>query len=162
MDILRVLSLDRWLSSSSPARLRTCRPPSFGPSTHADVVFQHSTPDDPAHLGQVAGDASEACRVGRPLRTFRCTTRQLGAPSDNRRVVDVAIDLVQTSCGHAAPSMDHAFLREPLCHWVKEKGTAGLDEHRLERTSRRSTHARRNQTGGTVTPASRDAARHLP
>jgi hypothetical protein len=43
-----------------------------------------------------------------------------------RQVVDVAIDLVQTSCGMAVPYFDYRGEREALRQWAEKKGADGL------------------------------------
>ena len=46
-----------------------------------------------------------------------------------RQIYDVAIDLVQTSCGYAVPFMDYAGEREVLADWADQKGTDGIAEY---------------------------------
>lgn len=43
-----------------------------------------------------------------------------------RQIVDVAIDLVQSSCGFAVPFMDFVEDRPVLRNWAEEKGPEGL------------------------------------
>lgn len=43
-----------------------------------------------------------------------------------RQIFDVAIDLVQSSCGFAVPFMDHRSDRPVLKTWAEDKGSDGL------------------------------------
>jgi hypothetical protein len=43
-----------------------------------------------------------------------------------RQIVDVAIDLVQSSCGFAVPFMDYREDRPVLRNWAEDKGPDGL------------------------------------
>lgn len=43
-----------------------------------------------------------------------------------RQIIDVAIDLVQSSCGFAVPFMDYRMDRPVLHTWATEKGPEGL------------------------------------
>jgi hypothetical protein len=47
---------------------------------------------------------------------------ELGA----RQIFDVAVDLVQTSCGYAVPLMDKVAERDTLQRWAEAKGAEGL------------------------------------
>ncbi len=46
-----------------------------------------------------------------------------------RQIYDVAIDLVQTSCGFAVPFMDYVGERDVLKDWADGKGTEGVAEY---------------------------------
>lgn len=46
-----------------------------------------------------------------------------------RQIYDVAIDLVQTSCGYAVPFMDHAGDRDVLEKWTENKGPDGISDY---------------------------------
>jgi len=46
-----------------------------------------------------------------------------------RQIFDVAIDLVQTSCGMAVPGFDYAGDREQLTNWARRKGNAGVRQY---------------------------------
>ncbi|WP_299670842.1 pyridoxamine 5'-phosphate oxidase family protein [uncultured Roseobacter sp.] len=46
-----------------------------------------------------------------------------------RQIYDVAIDLVQTSCGFAVPFMDYAGERDVLKDWAEGKGAEGVAEY---------------------------------
>jgi hypothetical protein len=46
-----------------------------------------------------------------------------------RQIMDVAIDLVQSSCGFAVPLMDFAGDRPVLYDWAVDKGEAGLRDY---------------------------------
>lgn len=52
-------------------------------------------------------------------------------PTSNgaRQIYDVAVDLVQTSCGYAVPFMDYAGERDVLEKWTENKGTEGIAEY---------------------------------
>lgn len=46
-----------------------------------------------------------------------------------RQIFDLAVDLVQTSCGMAVPCFDYVEEREQLNQWAEKKGAAGLREY---------------------------------
>ena len=46
-----------------------------------------------------------------------------------RQVFDMAVDLVQTSCGYAVPLMDDPQERPVLRHWAEAKGAAGVADY---------------------------------
>ena len=50
-----------------------------------------------------------------------------------RQVFDVAIDLVQTSCGYAVPFMEFASERPTLTEWAVKKGDDGLRDYWAEK-----------------------------
>lgn len=50
-----------------------------------------------------------------------------------RQIVDVTIDLVQSSCGFAVPFMDYREDRSVLGHWARDKGPDGLRTYWGER-----------------------------
>ncbi len=47
-----------------------------------------------------------------------------------RQIIELAVDLVQTSCGYAVPFMDYREDRPNLVRWGENKGEQGLDEYR--------------------------------
>jgi hypothetical protein len=53
-----------------------------------------------------------------------------------RQIYDMAIDLVQTSCGYAVPFMDYAGERDVLKDWADKKGTDGIAEYWETRNQR--------------------------
>ena len=53
-----------------------------------------------------------------------------------RQIVDVAIDLVQSSCGYAVPFMDFRAERPVLRTWAEDKGEDGLHTYWAERNAR--------------------------
>ncbi len=54
----------------------------------------------------------------------------------SRQIFDVAIDLVQTSCGFGVPYYDFAGDRPDLKDWTQKKGEAGVRRYWLERNAR--------------------------
>lgn len=50
-----------------------------------------------------------------------------------RQIFDLAIDLVQTSCGMAVPYYHHAGDRELLSDWAKKKGEYGMERYWAEK-----------------------------
>ena len=50
-----------------------------------------------------------------------------------RQIFDVAIDMVQTSCGMAVPLFDYASDRELLNDWAVKKGETGLQDYWQEK-----------------------------
>ncbi len=53
----------------------------------------------------------------------------LPAQPGARQIVDVSIDLVQSSCGFAVPFMDFRAEREVLKTWAQDKGHDGLQDY---------------------------------
>lgn len=56
---------------------------------------------------------------------------QMGA----RQIVDVTIDLVQSSCGYAVPQMEMIAERPVLRDWANGKGSAGIAAYWAERNT---------------------------
>ena len=53
-----------------------------------------------------------------------------------RQIFDLAVDLVQTSCGFGVPYFDYAGDRDKLRQWSEERGAAGIREYwRLKNTT---------------------------
>lgn len=52
-----------------------------------------------------------------------------------RQIFDLAIDLVQTSCGMAVPCYDHVGDRELLSDWARKKGDDGLKRYWEEKNA---------------------------
>jgi len=50
-----------------------------------------------------------------------------------RQIYDVAVELVQSSCGYAVPYFDHAGPRDTLEKWTEDKGPAGIESYWRER-----------------------------
>ena len=50
-----------------------------------------------------------------------------------RQVFDLAVDLVQTSCGMAVPYFEYIGEREQLRNWAVKKGDEGLKEYWQEK-----------------------------
>jgi len=50
-----------------------------------------------------------------------------------RQIFDLAVDLVQTSCGQAVPFFDHAGTREELNEWAERKGEQGIRDYWRDR-----------------------------
>jgi hypothetical protein len=46
-----------------------------------------------------------------------------------RQVFDMAVDLVQTSCGYAVPFMDFRSERDTLLTWAESKGPDGIESY---------------------------------
>lgn len=46
-----------------------------------------------------------------------------------RQIYDVAIDLVQTSCGYAVPFMEYTGERDVLEKWTEDRGSEGILEY---------------------------------
>lgn len=53
-----------------------------------------------------------------------------------RQVFDMAVELVQTSCGFAVPFMDFRAERDTLVHWAEDKGEDGLVAYWQEKNRR--------------------------
>ncbi|ACZ31316.1 pyridoxamine 5'-phosphate oxidase-related FMN- binding protein [Xylanimonas cellulosilytica DSM 15894] len=52
-----------------------------------------------------------------------------------RQVYDVAVDLVQTSCGYAVPFMEYSGERTLLTSWAEKKGPDGLLAYQREKNA---------------------------
>jgi hypothetical protein len=52
-----------------------------------------------------------------------------------RQILDLQVDLVQTSCGMAVPLMDHVGDRELLNQWAEKKGDEGLRQYWAEKNA---------------------------
>jgi hypothetical protein len=50
-----------------------------------------------------------------------------------RQMFDVAVDLVQTSCGMGVPLFDYVQEREQLTNWASKKGEAGIKQYWQEK-----------------------------
>ena len=50
-----------------------------------------------------------------------------------RQIVDMTVELVQTSCGYAVPRLDAAQERPVLRHWAEDKGHEGLRSYWRDR-----------------------------
>ncbi|MGV6857911.1 MAG: pyridoxamine 5'-phosphate oxidase family protein [bacterium] len=50
-----------------------------------------------------------------------------------RQIFDLAVDLVQTSCGMAVPFFDYAGEREQLNDWAEKKGEQGIESYWREK-----------------------------
>jgi len=46
-----------------------------------------------------------------------------------RQIIDIKIDIVQTSCGMAVPFMDYNHEREELNKWAEKKGEEGIHKY---------------------------------
>lgn len=55
------------------------------------------------------------------------------ATPSNRQVIDVAVDLVQSSCGYAVPLMSFEAPRDTLTRWAEDRGPKGLHSYREDR-----------------------------
>jgi hypothetical protein len=54
---------------------------------------------------------------------------QLPAQPGARQIIDLSIELVQSSCGFAVPFMDHRADRPVLQKWAEDKGDNGLRDY---------------------------------
>ena len=53
----------------------------------------------------------------------------------SRQIIEMDVDLVQTSCGFAVPFMDYKEERTQLKSWAEKQGEERLDEYRKEKNS---------------------------
>jgi len=53
----------------------------------------------------------------------------------SRQIIDMRVDLVQTSCGMAVPLMDYKSDREELNKWAQKKGPEKLQRYREEKNT---------------------------
>ena len=52
-----------------------------------------------------------------------------------RQIFDMAVDLVQTSCGYAVPFMEFSEDRQVLASWAEKKGPEGLADYWAEKNA---------------------------
>jgi Pyridoxamine 5'-phosphate oxidase len=52
-----------------------------------------------------------------------------------RQLVELKVDLVQTSCGQAVPFFDYVSEREELNDWAAKKGEAGIKQYQSDRNA---------------------------
>lgn len=52
-----------------------------------------------------------------------------------RQLIELRVEIVQTSCGQAVPFFDYVSERNELNEWATQKGEAGLQQYRQERNS---------------------------
>ena len=80
------------------------------------------------------------------LRLYgRATIHRLGTPGYEallphftdtigaRQIVELDVEMVQTSCGYAVPFLDYREDRPNLVRWAENKGEEGLEEYRREK-----------------------------
>ncbi|WP_321527662.1 pyridoxamine 5'-phosphate oxidase family protein [Sedimenticola selenatireducens] len=73
-------------------------------------------------------------RVIHPYDTEWETLYPLFKPlSGARQIFDLAVELVQTSCGMGVPFYDYAGEREQLTAWAEKKGEAGIRDYWREK-----------------------------
>ncbi|MHC9234105.1 pyridoxamine 5'-phosphate oxidase family protein [Pseudooceanicola sp. 502str34] len=53
-----------------------------------------------------------------------------------RQIYDVAVEMVQTSCGYSIPFFDYVEERDTLHKWAETKGDDGLRDYWLEKNTR--------------------------
>jgi hypothetical protein len=53
----------------------------------------------------------------------------------SRQIFDVAVDLVQTSCGYGVPLMEYADERPLMRQWAEKKGAEGLAAYHREKNT---------------------------
>ena len=57
-------------------------------------------------------------------------------PAGARQMVELKVELVQTSCGYGVPLFDYRGERITLTRWAEAKGEAGLEEYRQKKNTR--------------------------
>ncbi|CAN5351684.1 pyridoxamine 5'-phosphate oxidase family protein [soil metagenome] len=80
--------------------------------------------------GQVIRRGSE------PYRHLLATAYAGIEPVGARQMVELTVDLVQTSCGYGVPTYDYLGERPSLDNWAAAKGAAGLEAYRHEKNER--------------------------
>lgn len=66
---------------------------------------------------------------------FEAHIGKFPAIAGSRQLIDVEVDLVQTSCGFGVPFMDYKGDRETLRTWAEEKGEAGVQKYWEDKNS---------------------------
>ena len=59
-----------------------------------------------------------------------------GDPAGARQVFDMAVEMVQTSCGYAVPFFDNPRERDTLARWTADKGPDGIRAYWDEKNTR--------------------------
>ncbi|HTB98804.1 MAG TPA: pyridoxamine 5'-phosphate oxidase family protein [Terracidiphilus sp.] len=57
-------------------------------------------------------------------------------PPGARQMVELRVELVQTSCGYNVPLFDYVADRDTLTRWAESKGTEGLETYRRNNNAR--------------------------
>lgn len=61
--------------------------------------------------------------------TFKAYSRYFKANTGTRQIIEMDVDLVQTSCGFGVPLMDFQSDRTLLNDWAKQKGQQGIEDY---------------------------------
>jgi hypothetical protein len=129
MDTLRVLAPDRlvWLNVTGSGNETAAH---LQESPRMTLMFCAFT--GPALILRVYGTA----RLITPRAAEWATLYPLfPANPGARQVVDLRVELVQTSCGQAVPFFEFTGQRDELNAWAAKKGEAGIEEYWRSRNS---------------------------
>jgi hypothetical protein len=91
--------------------------------------------DGPPNILRLYGRGRVLPRGGAEYAELLATQFGGVEPIGARQMVEVAIDLVQTSCGYGVPHYDYVAERPSLTNWAETKGEAGLEEYRREKNT---------------------------
>ena len=58
------------------------------------------------------------------------------APPGARQIVEVRVELVQTSCGYGVPQVVYQADRNGLDRWAEQKGRAGIEDYWRDNNAR--------------------------
>ena len=129
MDALRVISPNRilWLNLTGS-----------GNETAAHLALSPRTPvrrpPPPPRPRLRRGDGPPRA-LHRAHAEFAACAAQLPDQPGARQVVEVTVDLVQSSCGFAVPFMEFVADRPVLKSWAEDKGAAGLRDYWRDRNA---------------------------
>ena len=129
MDSLRVLDRNRvvWLNVTGSGNETAAHLQELPRMTLMFCAFTGS-----ALILRVYG----AARVHTPTSSEWPALYALFPPNPGaRQLIELSVDLVQTSCGQAVPFFDYVSEREELNEWAAKKGDAGIRQYQLERNS---------------------------
>lgn len=121
----------------------------LGPNRIIWLNFTGSGNETAAHIAQSPRNTLMWCSFSRRPMILRCygtaqvlhrdhpdwvdLAAHFDDPLGARQIYDVAVDLVQTSCGYAVPMMDNATPRDTLQKWATDKGADGVRDYWDER-----------------------------
>ncbi len=129
MDSLRVIDSHRvvWLNVTGSGNETTAHLQELPRMTLMFCAFTGS-----ALILRVYG----AARVITPTSSEWPALYQLFPPNPGaRQLIDLQVELVQTSCGQAVPFFDYVSEREELNEWASKKGEDGIKQYWQERNA---------------------------
>ncbi len=127
LDSLRVLSGSRvvWLNITGSGNETSAHV-----QQHPRMTLMFCAFEDPPLILRLYGTARVIHRNDPEWNTLLPLFKPFPGP---RQIFDLAIDLVQTSCGEAVPYFSYGGERDSLINWAGKKGEEGLRRYREEK-----------------------------